>query len=200
VITGQETASPGETFTLSGADSTDPEDDPITGFEWILVDTGAPTPTLVGLDQEELEVTIPNDLMQTTEYRFELYVTDAFGLESLQPAQHTVTVNVMVDPDMGMDMGADMGGEPDMDTDMGGEPDMDTDMGGEPDMDVEDDMGGQADMGADMGPTPMDEDNGELQGSSCFCASVDHQQQAPPTWLLAVALGFLGLVRRRRRS
>ena len=200
VITGQETASPGETFTLSGADSTDPEDDPITGFEWILVDTGAPTPTLVGLDQEELEVTIPNDLMQTTEYRFELYVTDAFGLESLQPAQHTVTVNVMVDPDMGMDMGADMGGEPDMDTDMGGEPDMDTDMGGEPDMDVEDDMGGQADMGADMGPTPMGEDNGELQGSSCFCASVDHQQQAPPTWLLAVALGFLGLVRRRRRS
>lgn len=200
VITGPTMASRGETIELSAEDSTDPDSDEITGFEWVLVDDGAPAPTLTGLDQEKLTVTFPVELTQTTTYNFRLRVTDSFGLESLMAAEHEVVVEITMREDMGMpDMSGDMGA--DMSADMTVmQPDMGSDM--DMDMDADADMTAQVDMSqpVDMSEGGMEADNRDLQGSSCLCASVDHERKTPPTWLLAMAFGMIALLRRRRRS
>ena len=223
MIDGPTMAMPGQMITLSGAGSMDPEGDALT-FAWSLT-SGAPVPTLSAQDQEDLEVTFPSTIDTETTYVFELNVTDSFGLDADMPAQHQVVVTPMMEMDMGMgDMGmGDMGpGMGDMGTGDMGMGDMDA---------PSDDMGsGMADMGPgmdDMGPgiddmdvpsegdmdvpsegdmavQPVDmapEFEGELQGSSCFCASIDHRQSGTaPTWLLGALLGLVGLLRRRQRS
>ena len=184
VIDGPTAAKPGETITLISEGTTDPDGDEIASYQWVLVDEGNPAPAeLIGLDADTLEITFNESIQEETVYTFQLTATDALGATSDPAAEHQVTVSpeAVVEPDMGMT-------EPDMGMT---EPDMDT---------PEEDMGTpEEDMGMSM--ADMGEDNGgELRGSSCFCASVDHGEQnnGEPVWLLGLALGFVGILRRRR--
>ncbi len=177
VISGPDEAEAGETIELDASGSSDPDGDDITGYEWRLIGPLDPAPTLTGVDEELLEITFPDELTESTAYTFELNVVDEFGTSSRTPASQTILVTVP-ESEMGMEVEPDMG-------DMG-------DMGDMSDMEM-------SDMGADMEPTDSDPE-GDIQGSSCFCASVDHDRDAPPAELWLLAIGGLLLARRRRRA
>jgi MYXO-CTERM domain-containing protein len=172
-IMGETEAAPGDMVAPLTSTAVDPEGDDIASYDWTYVDEGAPTPMLpVARDTDSFgPIGIPATLTETTTYRFTLTATDVFGATS-EVAQHTITVTVDPGMEPGPDMGPDMGMEP------------------EPDMGPVPDMTGDMDI----------PDEGDLQGSTCVCASVDTRPgPSPAPALLALALGLVGMLRRRKR-
>ena len=180
VIEGPTTANPGQQVTYSGTMSSDPDGDPLT-YRWAI----DPSDNVgqVGIDQDTYEVTFPATLAAPVTYTVSLRVTDSFGTES-----DLAELEVVVGAEVGGDMGTDMGVQTDMGTDMGVQNDMDTDMG--------------VDMGTNRPDAGSDQSVAELQGGSCACTSVEGtpKRHNPLVWLLAMGLGAMVMVRKRRRD
>lgn len=176
-IDGPVDADAGDIITLLGAGSSDPDGDSLT-YSWSRA-SGRPLPTLGDTSAEDFEVTFPEDISQETTYSFLLVVND--GNVNSDPAVHEVTVYPTGGDDVGPDTGVDAG------------PDVGDDVGD----DAGSDAGG--DIGLDDVGQPIDNQAGDLSGSSCACDNVQHGQPAAPFWLLgAVFLGGAAFWRRRR--
>jgi chitinase len=177
VITGPNTAAPGQVILLLGTDSFDPDGDPLVSYSWGLVGAPNPAPTIRQTDSADtIGVTIPANVIEDTTYQFSLVVND--GIANSEPALHDVVVTpTPVDPEPDPDAGSDAG----------------------------DDVG--SDAGPDAGPGDIGfPDSGEtnvfqgtLQGSTLMCSSMDVKvPTSNQSWLL-VFLACVGLVGLRRR-
>ena len=103
VIEGPDTADAGDTITLDGSESFDPDGDPIVSYQWSVVD-GLPEPTIVPLEEEDdqlLEVTFDEELEEDTLYDFGLIVSDGLANSSMET--HEVLVLVEEDPEEPVD-------------------------------------------------------------------------------------------------
>jgi MYXO-CTERM domain-containing protein len=170
VVTGPDEAEGGQTITLSGADSADPDGDDLQ-FRWSRA-SGRPLPILGDNDAVDFEITFP-EVTTETSYSFLLLVND--GSVNSNPAIHEVVVTPAV---TGGDAGGDAGGDTGSDT------------GGDVGADAGDT--GNVDQ-------PIENKAGDLSGSSCACDSVQKEQPTNPIWLLgAMFLGGFAVWRRRR--
>jgi MYXO-CTERM domain-containing protein len=165
VISGPDEAESGQTITLNGFDSSDPDGDEIT-YNWSRA-SGSPMPTTGDSSLADFEVTFPEVTVDTT-YSFLLVVND--GRANSTPDVHEVLVTpAPTGGDVGPDAGGDAG-------------------------DVGPDAGGDA---GDIGS--IDNNAGDVSGSSCACDSVQQDEPPAPVWLLgAMFLGGFAIWRRRR--
>ncbi len=171
VITGPDTAEPGESIVLSGADSFDPDGDEILSYSWSLVD-GSPAPQITQTgDETQVGITFSEDITEDTLYTFGLVVSD--GLANSPRAEHDVLVIVPEEPDPEP--------EPGDDVDVADPDPADTDIPGE-----------DADL-----PDPDQPMEGTLEGSGCVCSASNNGDR--DTEGLAMVLAVLGLMWWRRR-
>jgi hypothetical protein len=91
-----QTVQEGETFTLSGLNSTDPDDN-IASYFWQL--TGEKSVVLSNSEEAETTFTAPNAVTDADTLTFSLTVIDTEGLEDIDYCNVTVTKKAVVDSD-----------------------------------------------------------------------------------------------------